>query len=177
MQRFEHCNAKSCAAEMLALGQVNMKMWYLFSWLTEHAELKNGTQAQLIKLYVNEQLVAYSLFENYQARADKKTQYQGQTYQDLGVVHFVTMPDHRKKGYASKLATLTYQNIIEPLLSAYNSQHNVQAYITATGQAVPLMQRTDIPVTQMITQFYSEMSFQEKVVNYLKGQASLKRML
>jgi hypothetical protein len=63
MQRFEYCNANTCAEELLALGQANMKMWYLFQWLTKHKQLTFGTQAEIIKLYVNEALVAYSLLE------------------------------------------------------------------------------------------------------------------
>jgi hypothetical protein len=31
MQRFEYCNANTCAEELLALGQVNMKIWYLLN--------------------------------------------------------------------------------------------------------------------------------------------------
>ena len=161
MQRFEVCNAKSCAEELLALGQINMKMWYLFEWLKEHGELRHGTQAQMVKLYVNEQLVAYSLLENYEACSDKITRYKGHVYQDLGVVHFVTVPAHRKKGYASLLAEKMYQEVIKPLLARYST---VIAYVTATERAVPLMQRTAIKPGQLVTQFYSELTFEEKVV-------------
>jgi hypothetical protein len=87
MQRLEFCNANTCDPELLALGQVNMKMWYLFRWLMEHSQLRHGTQAEMIKLYVNEELVDYSLLENYEARTDKIKLYEAQLYQDTGVVH------------------------------------------------------------------------------------------
>ena len=168
MQRFEYCNAKDCAQEMLNLGQVNMKMWYLFQWLTEHEQLRHGTQAELLKLYVDEQLVAYSLLENYEACMDKTTLFDGTLYQDLGVIHFVTMPDFRKQGYASLLAEVMYRDVIQPLLARHT---DVNAYITATGRAVPLMERTPISPAKMVKEFYSEVTFEEKVVNYLLAQS------
>lgn len=164
MQRFEYCNAKDCAQELLALGQINMKMWYLFEWLTEHDELRHGTQAEMIKLYVDEELVAYSLLENYEAATDKKKWHEGVLYQDLGVIHFVTRPVHRKKGYASLVADEMYHKVIKPLLARYNDVH---AYITATERAVPLMQRTGIDSSHLVTQFYSDLTFQQKVVNQI----------
>ncbi len=167
MQRFEHCNAKTCAEELLALGQDNTKMWYLFKWLTEHDELPHGTQAEMIKLYVDNELVGYSLFENYTARADKITDYQGTIYQDLGVVHFVTINEHRNKGYATLLADVMYLDIIKPLLTRYTDIH---AYVTATGRAAPLMERTNISPINLIKQFYSNVTFEDKVVNYLREQ-------
>ncbi|MEP0354826.1 MAG: GNAT family N-acetyltransferase [Paraglaciecola sp.] len=162
MKRFEYCNAKSCFQELLALGQHNMKMWYLFTWLAEHGELQHGTQAEIIKLYVDNELVAYSLFENYQARLDKLTFYGEQGYQDLGVVHFVTLPSYRNQGFASTLADKMYQDVIQPLL-VLPTLNNV--YVTATGKAVPLMQRAGIAPKHLITQFYSELSFKQKVVD------------
>ena len=65
----------------------------------------------MVKLYVNEELVAYSLLENYEARTDKTKLYKGELYRDLGVVHFVTMPKHRNKGYASLVADAMYKDI------------------------------------------------------------------
>ena len=162
MQRFEYCNANTCADELLALGQVNMKMWQLFQWLTEHNQLRHGTQAEMIKLYVNEELVAYSLLENYEDRTDKTKRYAGECYQDLGVVHFVTMPGHRKKGYASLVADVMYKDVIRPLLARHNNTH---VYVTATAKAVPLMQRTGIDDANLVTQFYSDLSFKKKVVD------------
>ena len=164
MQRFEYCNAKDCAQELLALGPINMKMWYLFEWLTEHDELRHGTQAEMIKLYVDEEFVAYSLLENYEAATDKKKWHEGVLYQDLGVIHFVTMPVHRKKGYASVVADEMYSKVIKPLLVRYNDVHG---YITATERAVPLMQRTGIDSRHLVTQFYSDLTFQQKVVNQI----------
>ena len=164
MQRFEYCNASTCAEALLALGQVNMKMWYLFQWLTQHKELRHGTQAEMVKLYVNEELVAYSLLENYEARTDKTKLYAGECYQDLGVVHFVTMPKHRKKGYASLVAHVMYKNVIKPLLARHS--HN-KVYVTATEKAVPLMLRTGIDATHLVTQFYSDSSFKEKVAGHI----------
>lgn len=164
MQRFEYCNANTCAEELLALGQVNMKMWYLFQWLTEHEQLRHGTQAEMIKLYVNEELVAYSLLENYEACTDRIKLYEGKLYQDLGVVHFVTMPEHRKKGYASIVADVMYNDVIKPLLARYS---DVNVYVTATEQAVPLMQRTAIDASNLVTQFYSDLTFKEKVVDQI----------
>ena len=161
MQRFEYCNANTCAEELLSLGPVNMKMWYLFQWLTEHDQLRYGTQAELIKLYINEELVAYSLLENYEARTDKTKLYEGQLYQDLGVVHFVTMPEHRKRGYASLVANEMYKHVIRPFLARHS---DVYVYITATEKAVPLMLRTGINASKLVTQFYSDLSFNEKVV-------------
>ncbi|MFT6991193.1 MAG: GNAT superfamily N-acetyltransferase [Paraglaciecola sp.] len=161
MHRFEYCNANTCAEELLALGQVNMKMWYLFQWLTQHSQLRHGTQAEMVKLYVNEELVAYSLLENYEARIDKTKLYEGELYQDLGVVHFVTMPEHRKKGYASSVADVMYKDVLRPLLSRHS--HN-KVYVTATDKAVPLMRRTGIDAANLVTQFYSDSSFKEKVV-------------
>ena len=161
MLRFEICNAKSCAEELLALGKINMKMWYLFEWLTLHDELRHGTQAEVVKLYIDEQLVAYSLLENYEACTDKIKSFKGRVYQDLGVIHFVTVPAYRKKGYASLLAEKMYQEVIKPLLARYP---DVIAYVTATERAVPLMQRTGIKKTQLVTQFYSDLTFEQKVV-------------
>ena len=167
MLRFEHCNVKTCADELLALGNNNMKMWYIFAWLAKHDELQYGTQAEIIKLYVDDQLVAYSLFENFEARTDKIVHHQGIIYQDLGVVHFVTVHEHRHKGYATLLANAMYKNIIEPMLARYR---NVHAYVIATGRAVALMERTDISPINLIKQFYSDVSFETKVVNYLKTE-------
>ncbi|WP_350432570.1 GNAT family N-acetyltransferase [Shewanella sp. H8] len=164
MQRFEYCNANTCAEELLALGPVNMKMWYLFQWLTEHEQLRYGTQAEMVKLYINKELVAYGLLENYEARTDKTTLYEGDLYQDLGVVHFVTMPEHRKKGYASLVADVMYKDIIQPLLARHN---DVRAYVTATERAVPLIQRTAIDAANLVTQFYSDATFLEKVVRQI----------
>jgi GNAT superfamily N-acetyltransferase len=169
MQRFEYCNATTCAQELLALGQINMKMWYLFQWLTEHEQLPHGTQAEMIKLYVNEELVAYSLLENYDARADKTKLYEGELYQDLGVVHFVTMPEHRKKGYASLVADVMYKDVIKPLLARYR---DINVYVTATERAVPLMQRTAIDAANLVTQFYSDLTFKEKVVEQINPSYS-----
>ena len=176
MLRFEHGNVKNCVDELLALGNNNMKMWNIFQWLAQHDELQNGTQAEIIKLYVDDELVGYSLLENYEARTDKTVQYKADhnksaTYQDLGVVHFVTLDEHRKKGYATLLADAMFKDIIEPLLARHTSAHsNVHAFITATGRAAPLMERTDICPTQLIKQFYSDVSFQVKVVDYLSEQ-------
>jgi GNAT superfamily N-acetyltransferase len=164
MQRFEYCNANTCAEELLALGQINMKMWYLFKWLTEHEQLRHGTQAEMIKLYVNEELVAYSMLENYETRTDKTKLYEGNLYQELGVVHFVTMPEYRKKGYASLVAEMMYNDVIKPLLARYKE---VYAYVTATERAVPLMQRTAIDASNLVTQFYSDLTFKEKVVEQI----------
>ena len=167
MLRFEHCNVKTCTNELLALGQADMKMWYIFEWLDKHEELQNGTQAEIIKLYVNDELVGYSLFENFEARADKVTVHQGVNYKELGIIHFVTVIEHRNKGYATLLANALFKNIIEPMLARYNDFH---VYVIATGRAVPLMERTDIPSKYLIKQFYSDLSFKEKVVNYLRKQ-------
>ena len=164
MQRFEYCNANTCAEELLALGQVNMKMWYLFKWLSEHDQLRHGTQAEMIKLYVNEELVAYSLLENYEARTDKTTLHEGELYQDLGVVQFVTMPEYRKKGYASLVADVMYKDVIQPLFARYSNTH---VYVTATEKAVPLMQRTGIDNSKLVTQFYSDLSFKVKVAEII----------
>jgi len=167
MLRFDHCNVKTCANELLALGNDNMKMWYIFEWLAKHDELQYGTQAEIIKLYVDGELVGYSLLENFEVRTDKIVHHQGVTYQDLGVVHFVTVHEHRNKGYATLLANALYKDIIEPMLARHSDVH---AYVTATGRAAPLMERTDISSLNLIKQFYSDVSFKVKVVNYLREQ-------
>jgi GNAT superfamily N-acetyltransferase len=167
MLRFEHCNVKTCAHELLALGNDNMKMWYMFDWLTKHDELRYGTQAEIIKLYVDEQLVGYGLLENYEACPDRIVHHQSITYQDLGVIHFVTVHEHRNQGYATLLANALYKDIIEPMLARHRDVH---AYVVATGRAVPLMERTDIPSINLLKQFYSNLSFQVKVVDYLRTQ-------
>ncbi|MDN2662534.1 GNAT family N-acetyltransferase [Psychromonas sp. 14N.309.X.WAT.B.A12] len=164
MQRFELCNAKQCAPELLALGQINMKMWYLFTWLVEHGELRHGTQAEVVKLYMDEQLVAYSLLENYEACDDKMKWVEGEVYQDLGVLHFVTLPAHRKKGYASLLAKQIYKQVIIPLLARHQ---DVNAYIVATERAVPLIQRAGIAPRYLVTQFYSDQTFHKKVIQQI----------
>lgn len=175
MLRFERCNAKACINELLALGNINMKMWNIFQWLSQHDELQKGTQAEIIKLYVADELVGYSLFEDYQTRADKVVNHQGITYQELGVVHFVTVPSHRNKGYASLLADAMYQDIVKPLLAAFadNIHRDIQTYVVATGRAAPLMERTEISSLNLIKQFYSDASFETKVANYLKQQVAL----
>ena len=171
MLRFEHCNAKTCVDELLALGNNNMKMWNIFEWLAKHDELQNGTQAEIIKLYVDGELVGYSLLENYQARTDKVVHHQGSTYQDLGVVHFITVQKHRDKGYATLLANAMYNDIIQPMLADYDDkQTSTHVYVTATGRAAPLMERTGISSANLIKQFYSDVSFEVKVVNYLRGR-------
>jgi hypothetical protein len=171
MLRFEQCNVKTCVTELLALGNSNMKMWNLFQWLAQHDELQHGTQAEIIKLYDEEELVGYSLLENYQARTDKIVHHHGINYQDLGVVHFITVQSHRNKGYATLLAKAMYNDIIEPMLASYRdmaAHTNTHVYVTATGRAAPLMERTDISPVNLIKQFYSDASFAVKVVNYLK---------
>ena len=167
MLKFEQCNVKTCANEMLALGNNNMKMWNIFEWLSKHDELQKETQAEIIKLYADDVLVAYSLLENFEARIDKTVHHGDDTYQDLGVVHFITMDEHRNKGYATLLANAMYGDVIQPLLARYP---NVYAFVTATARAVPLMERTEIPSLNLVKQFYSEASFQVKVVDYLKAQ-------
>jgi hypothetical protein len=169
MLRFERCNVNDCVNELLALGNNNAKMWNIFEWLAKHDELQNGTQAEIIKLYLDDDLVGYSLFENYQARADKIVLHEGITYQDLGVVHFITLENHRNKGYATLLASVMYSDIIKPMLAGYcdvDAPNHV--YVTATGRAAPLMERTDISPLNLIKQFYSDVSFEVKVANYLR---------
>jgi hypothetical protein len=65
MSRFESCNIKTCVHELMALGNNNPRMWNLFNWLPTHDELQYGTQAEIIKLYVEDKLGGYSLLENY----------------------------------------------------------------------------------------------------------------
>ncbi|MEP1552730.1 MAG: GNAT family N-acetyltransferase, partial [Paraglaciecola sp.] len=72
----------------------------------------------------------------------------------------------RNKGYASSLADIMYKDVIKPLLNKPSS-HNV--YVTASGKAVPLMQQTGIPTKNLITQFYSELSFKRKVVDVINN--------
>ena len=55
------------ANEMPALGNKNMKIWYILEWLSKHDELQKGTQAELITLYIDDILVAYGLLENFEA--------------------------------------------------------------------------------------------------------------
>jgi hypothetical protein len=150
--------------ELLALGNNNPRMWNLFNWLATHDELQYGTQAEIIKLYVEDKLVGYSLLENYQARTDKVVQHKGVTYQDLGVVHFRTLDLYRNKGYATILANKMYNDIIAPMLERRSGVH---AYVTATGRAAPLMERTDIASFNLVKEFYSDASFEVKVANYL----------
>jgi hypothetical protein len=164
MLKFEHCNAKACVQELLALGNNNMKMWNIFQWLSENDELQHGTQAEIIKLYNHDELVGYSLIENFEARSDKSTRHEGVTYQDLGVVHFITLEKYRGKGYATMLASAMYSNIIKPMLGRHT---NVHSFVTATGRAAPLMARTDIHPRHLVKQFYSDISFQVKVIDYL----------
>jgi hypothetical protein len=118
----------------------------------------------MIKLYVNEELVAYSLLENYEARTDKTASHDGQIYRDLGVIHFVTVPKYRKKGYASSVAEAMYKDVIQPLLARHS---HINAYVTATKKAVPLMQRTEINASNLVTQFYSDLTFKEKVAEFI----------
>jgi GNAT superfamily N-acetyltransferase len=168
MSRFERCNVKTCVHELMALGNNNPRMWNLFNWLATHDELQYGTQAEIIKLYVEDKLVGYSLLENYQARTDKVVQHKGVTYQDLGVVHFRTLDLYRNKGYATLLAKEMYSEIIAPMLACHTHVHG---YITAIGRASPLMVRTDISPLNLLKEFYSDASFEMKVVNYFREQA------
>lgn len=170
MLRFERCNVATCTDELLALGNTNTKMWTIFSWLAKHGSLQNGTQAEIIKLYVNDILVGYSLFENYEYRTDKKYQFNNINYQNLGVVHFITIEEHRNNGYATLLANALYTDIIQPMLLRYSDVH---AYVVATGRAIPLIARTELSSLNLIKQFYSDVSFEEKVVMYLREQALL----
>lgn len=176
MLRFERCNAKACVDELLALGNNNTKMWNIFEWLAKHGELQHGTQAEIIKLYVDGELVGYSLLENYQARTDKIVHHKSIAYQDLGVVHFITVQAHRNKGYATLLANAMYNDIVAPLLAGYRDEHaSTRVYFTATGRAAPLMERTEISSLNLIKQFYSDVSFEVKVVNYLREQEERKK--
>lgn len=171
MLKFEQDNVKNCVDELLALGNNNMKMWNIFQWLATHDELQHNTQAEVIKLYIDNELAAYSLFENYQARTDKITLHQGTSYQDLGVIHFITLEQHRNQGYATQLANAMHEGIIAPLLALYQTPHcPIHAYVTATGRAGPLMERTHIPAIHLVKQFYSDASFEKKVVNYFGAQ-------
>tara|TARA_B110000438_G_scaffold216729_1_gene209337 strand:- start:597 stop:1133 length:537 start_codon:yes stop_codon:yes gene_type:complete len=172
MLRFEHCNVKACVHELLAFGNNNARMWNLFNWLAKHDELQYGTQAEIIKLYVGDELAGYSLIENYQARTDTIVQHQGITYQDLGVIHFRTFESHRNKGYATLLADKMYNDIVAPMLA---NNHDVHGYVVATGRAAPLMARTEIPSFNLVKQFYSDATFAEKVANYLSEQKAQDR--
>jgi hypothetical protein len=167
MLRLEQSNVKDCVQELLRLGNNNMKMWNIFQWLSKHRELQNGTQAEIIKLYSQDELVGYSLIENFEARTDKSAQHGSVTYKDLGVVHFITLKQHQNKGYATLLANAMYSDIIQPMLARHTHVH---AFVTATGRAVPLMERTDIPPCHLVKQFYSEQSFKTKVIDYLTAQ-------
>jgi hypothetical protein len=169
MLRFEQSNVKYCVQELLSLGNNNMKMWNIFQWLSMHSELQYGTQAEVIKLYSHNELVGYSLIENFEARTDKSVQHRDVTYQDLGVVHFITLEQHQNKGYATLLADAMYSDIIQPMLARHTHVH---AFVTATGRAVPLMERTDIPPCHLVKQFYSDQSFKTKVIDYFTAQES-----
>lgn len=167
MLRLEQGNVKDSVQEFLRLGNSNMKMWNIFQWLSKHKELQHGTQAEVIKLYCHNKLVGYSLIENFEARVDKSVRYKGTTYQDLGVVHFITLDQHRNKGYATLLADAMYSDIIQPMLTRHTQVH---AFVTATGRAAPLMTRTGISPCHLVKQFYSEQSFKTKVIDYLAAQ-------
>jgi hypothetical protein len=58
-----------------------------------------------------------------------------------------------------------YEDVIQPLLARYSDTH---VYVTATEKAVPLMQRTGIDTSNLVTQFYSDLSFKEKVAEMIK---------
>lgn len=177
MQRFEFCNVKSCVPELLALGNNNMKMWNIFQWLSQNGDLQHGTQAEILKLYVDDELVGYSLLENYQARVDKVIFHQEMRYQELGIIHFVTLERQRNKGYATLLAKKLVNDVIKPLL-AQNTKGgrfiDSYFYFTATGRAVPLLERSDMPSEYLVKQFYSELTFEDKVAKYLITQRSVK---
>lgn len=105
-------------------------------------------------------------WNNYEARADKIKLYEGELYQELGVVHFVTVPEHRKQGYASLVAGVMYKDVIKPLLTRHvNADANV--YVIATKKAAALMQNTGLSASNLVTQFYSELSFKQKVVEVI----------
>lgn len=168
MLRIESCNVKTCVKELVGLGNNNMKMWNLFQWLLDHDDLEHGTQAEIVKLYVNDELAAYSLLENYQHRTDKNVIHKGISYQELGIIHFVTLSQHQNKGYATLLADTLYTDILRPILNEHLQNNKLDhAYFIATGRAVALMERTDLPAMNLIKQFYSDASFEEKVVQYL----------
>lgn len=168
MLRIESCNAKTCVEELVALGNNNMKMWNLFQWLLDHDDLQHGTQAEVVKLYVNDELAAYSLLENFQQRTDKNVIHKGKSYQELGIIHFITLAQHQNKGYATLLADILYKDILKPILDEHLKKNKFdRAYFIATGRAVALMERTQLPTLNLIKQFYSDASFEEKVVQYL----------
>ena len=144
-------------------------MWNIFQWLSQHDQLQHGTQADIIKLYAHHELVAYCLLENYHARTDKRTPYKGVVYQDLGVIHFVTVDKHRNKGYASLLANALYESKVEPMLKAHHNHNINHAFFTATGRAAPIMARTNIAAHHLVKQFYSDQSFATKVGDYLNN--------
>lgn len=172
MIRFEKCMATDCIEEMIAFKNENYKMETMFNAIHENGKLNHGTVAELVKLYVDETLVGYSLFENYEKREGKSLTHNDIQYNDLGVVHFVTSSEYRGKGYASKLADEMFKRIVNPLLNKYGDN----SYVVATGRAVPLMQRTKLDSNKLVTQFYSEVTFEEKVVNYLAEQSELMKV-
>ena len=54
--------------------------------------------------------------------------------------------------------------LIKPLLARHiNAKANANVYITATKKAAALMQRTGIDASNLVTQFYSDLSFGHKV--------------
>jgi hypothetical protein len=162
------CNAKERKQELFEFAAKNGEMSFMFEWLFTHDELQYGTQAEMVLLYVDNELVSYGLLEDWQFRTDKTNVDNGQVYRNLGLIHFVTKHEDRRKGYGTILAKRLYTDIIEERLEAHKGDDNINFYMTAGGAAA-LMKKSGIRPYALIPQMYSDVSFPIKVVKYLKS--------
>ncbi len=160
---FVRGTANESAHELLSFTKRNNIIHNLFEWLTSHDELQHGATAEVIKLYNDNVLVGLAWIENFEARTDKFTKFNNTIYQDLGLVHYAVDLEHRNKGYGSLLADQMHEKIVKPLLSRYNDY----AFILATGRAYKLISRTGVNMARVVPDFYSEKTFERKVVNLL----------
>lgn len=142
------------------------RMGTMYTWLMKHGSLEHGTVLEAIKLYCDNELVAYAVFESYEHRSDKVITVDGESYRDLGMVHFRTKPECRGRGYATMLADALYTDVISPLLA----QHEKNSFVMATGDAIQLMKRSGMDMNRLSTSFYSDVSFKEKVLDVWNGK-------
>jgi hypothetical protein len=159
--RFEHSMINTCADELLKFAKENNFKYFLYEFLLENGELQHGMKVEIIKLYCNDDLVGYASIESNEFRKDKVTIYNQTVYQDLGLIHFATALNHRNKGYASLLANIFYKDVVTPLFS----RHDKNSFIIATGRAIALIERTGIDMDRVVLDFYSPITFENKVIN------------
>tara|TARA_Y100001973_G_C5182398_1_gene325672 strand:- start:274 stop:837 length:564 start_codon:yes stop_codon:yes gene_type:complete len=155
-----HANTQDVAAELSKLTSDNGLVWYPLEYLINHGEYSNGTVGEVVMLYRNNKLVAYSFIESYEHRDDKVFYHNDQGYKHLGHVHFLTDSSVRGLGVASYVARELKNRILDPLLS----RNPDNSFILATGGAISPVLKAGFPANRLTTDYFQQSSFAEKVI-------------